>query len=258
MKPELVESFIKKCKITTDKEVCINNVCEKQHCECPNCGILNLKNKFGVWKHCNDCKMSWVGKQDGGSKKEQKYTCTFCGKYNYIQDFIKHLKKEHLKDHLFKSETESETPEEIESEVQTGSGHAQYYGKRSKITVRVPKNVKKWALYAFKLKKLGFEGAQETGWKRAKQLATKEYIPIEDLRYMRNWYARHVYTSYPGFKSWYDLGRPKDQKYHKKHAIQSWLTWGGNAGFRWVNSKRVIDLLNREYNKNYTKMKPIS
>ena len=48
---------------------------------------------------------------------------------------------------------------------------------------------------AFEIKKAGFKGATDTGWKRAKQLSTKSEISIEDLRYMRNWYARHVVTS---------------------------------------------------------------
>jgi hypothetical protein len=139
--------------------------------------------------------------------------------------------------------------------IKFGGGKTQYYGKRSSKMITVPANVKKWALYAFKLKKLGFQGARETGWKRAKQLATKNEIPIEDLRYMRNWYARHIYTSYPGFKKWVRVGRPKDTSWHKKHAIISWVTWGGDAGFRWVNSKKTINLLNKHFNKNYKVIK---
>lgn len=134
-------------------------------------------------------------------------------------------------------------------------GKPQFYGKKSKVMVKVPKNVKKWAMYAFKLKKLGFEGALETGWKRAKQLATQESIPIEDLRYMRNWYARHIYTSYPGFQEWIDVGKPlNDSKWHKRHAIQSWLTWGGNAGFKWINSDKTIKMLNEYFGKDYKKI----
>jgi hypothetical protein len=136
-----------------------------------------------------------------------------------------------------------------------GSVRSQYYGKRSAVMVHVPSNVKKWALYAFKLKKLGFKGATETGWRRARQLATKESIPIEDLRYMRAWYARHIFTSYPGYKRWLDQGRPKTKEWHNKHAIQSWLTWGGDAGFKWVNSTHVINLLNKHYNKDYKVIK---
>jgi hypothetical protein len=143
---------------------------------------------------------------------------------------------------------------------QTGGGEvrSQYYGKRSSIMVKVPVNVKKWAKYAFVLKKLGFKGATKTGWLRAKQLANKDYIPIEDFRYMRNWYARHRYTSYPGYKEWVDNGKPKDSSWFNKHAILSWITWGGNPGFKWVNSSKAIALLNKHYNKNYKKIKELN
>lgn len=141
--------------------------------------------------------------------------------------------------------------------IQFGKGRPQYFGKnsKSKKLVQVPQNVKKWALYAFKLKKLGFEGARETGWKRAKQLATQTHIPIEDLRYMRNWYARHIITSYPGFKQWLKQGRPKDRKWQRKRSIISWISWSGDAGFRWVNSQKVIKMLNSHFGTNYKQIK---
>jgi hypothetical protein len=135
------------------------------------------------------------------------------------------------------------------------SDRSQYYGRRSSVMVPVPKNVKKWAEQAFVLRKIGFKGATETGWRRAKQLATKEAIPIEDLRYMRNWYARHIITSYPTFKAWKREGKPESPTWFNKHGIISWMTWGGNAGFRWVNSQRVLDLLNRHYDKDYRKIR---
>ena len=140
---------------------------------------------------------------------------------------------------------------------QIGSGEqrSQYYGKHSSIMVHVPENVKKTALYSFKLKKLGFKGGLETGWKRAKQLATRESIPIEDLRYMRAWFARHVYTSYPTYKKWLNAGRPKDSSWHNKHGIIAWLIWAGDAAFKWVNSQANINLLNKHFNKNYKSIK---
>jgi hypothetical protein len=137
----------------------------------------------------------------------------------------------------------------------TGKIRSQYYGRRSKVMVKVPSNVKNVALYSFKLKKLGFGGGIETGWKRAKQLATRESIPIEDLKYMRAWFSRHLYASYPSYKQWKKAGRPKDSKWHHKHGIISWLIWGGDAAFKWVNSQKNINLLNRQYNKAYKPLK---
>lgn len=137
---------------------------------------------------------------------------------------------------------------------QIGSG-PQYYGKRSSVMVKVPENVKKTALYAFKLKKLGFRGGHETGWQRAKQLATKDSIPIEDVKYMRAWFARHIYASYPTYKIWKKAGRPKDSQWHNKNGVISWLIWGADSAFKWVNSQKNINLLNKHFNKNYKPMK---
>lgn len=136
----------------------------------------------------------------------------------------------------------------------TGLG-PQYYGKRSSIMIPVPKNVKKVAEYSFRLKELGFQGGIETGWKRARQLATKESIPIEDLRYMRNWFSRHIYTSFPSYDSWVKAGKPKTDEWKTKHGIIAVLIWGGEPALKWVNSKKVLKLLNNHYNKDY---KPIS
>lgn len=137
------------------------------------------------------------------------------------------------------------------SNVKFGGGKPQFYGKASVKRVKVPSSVKNWAKKAFELRKLGFKGATSTGWKRAKQLATKDSIPIEDFRYMRNWYARHIVTSYPTFKKWVDAGKPKTKEWHNKRGIISWVTWGANPGWNWVNRKSNVDMLNNHFNKNY-------
>lgn len=135
-------------------------------------------------------------------------------------------------------------------------GGAQFYGKKSDIMIPVPENVKKVALYSYKLKDLGFGGGIETGWKRARQLSTQKSIPIEDLRYMRNWFARHIYASYPSYKMWKKADKPlNDKKWHSKHGIISWYIWGGNAAFKWVNSQKNISLLNKQYGKSYEPIK---
>lgn len=135
-------------------------------------------------------------------------------------------------------------------------GGAQFYGRKSDIMITVPENVKKVALYSYKLKSLGFGGGMKTGWKRAHQLATQKSIPIEDLRYMRNWFARHVYASYPNYKKWVKAGKPLDEKkWHNKHGVISWYIWGGDPAFKWVNSQKNISLLNKEYGKSYESVK---
>lgn len=136
----------------------------------------------------------------------------------------------------------------------TGKVFSQYYGRKSSVMIPVPQNVRKWAKYAFKLRKLGFKGGLETGWKRAKQLSTKNSISIIDARYMFAWFKRHIYASYPSFKEWNSKGRPKTPFWHRKHGILSWVLWGANAGFNWINSKVVIGKLNKYFNKNYKKI----
>jgi hypothetical protein len=130
---------------------------------------------------------------------------------------------------------------------------SQFYGKRDRIMINVPADVRTEAGKSFGLQKIGFRGGTVTGWKRAKQLTTQSQIPIQDLRFMRNWYARHVYTSYPGFLSWKKRGSPKTKEWYNKRSIISWLIWGGDSGLKFVN--KYTQLLNKHYNKNY---KPIS
>ena len=124
----------------------------------------------------------------------------------------------------------------------------QFHGKQSSIMIKIPKQVSKTAANAFILRDQGFKGATETGWKRAKQLSTKTHVSIEDVRYIRNWYARHIFTSYPGYRLWIDNNRPP---WYKKRAILSWITWGGDAGLKWINSKRIISILNTHFDKKY-------
>lgn len=130
-------------------------------------------------------------------------------------------------------------------------GSPQYHGKKSSVMVSVPSQVKQTALYAFKLRKLGFQGGLETGWKRAKQLGTKDSISIQDIKYMRAWFTRHIITSYPSYKEWKEAGRPKTKEWHTKRGIIAWLIWGGSAAFRWINSERMTSKLNRYFGKEY-------
>ncbi len=131
--------------------------------------------------------------------------------------------------------------------VQFGSG--QFHGKRSSVMVKVPKDVASRAKKAFRLRELGFKGGIETGWKRAKQLATKKEISIQDLRYMRNWFARHYYTSRPVYIKWARAGKPETPEWFNKRGIIAWLIWGGDPALKWINSK--TNLLNKHFNKNY-------
>jgi hypothetical protein len=150
-----------------------------------------------------------------------------------------------------KAKRDKKNYKSIKFQYGSGTHFSQFYGKHSNIMIKVPENVKKTAQYAFKLKKLGFKGGLETGWKRAKQLSTKTSIPIQDLKYMRAWFARHFYTSYPSYKAWKNAGKQNTPEWHNKHGIIAWIIWGGSPAFKWVNSTKNINLLNKYYNKDY-------
>jgi hypothetical protein len=123
------------------------------------------------------------------------------------------------------------------------------------VRVRIPEKIRKTAFYAFKLKELGFNGGNIGAWNFAKKLVTKNYISIEDMRYMRNWFSGHLKISYPIYKKWYDIGRPKDSKWHTKNSIVLWVMRGGNHAFKWINSDKNIKLLNSHFNTDYKKLK---
>lgn len=183
----------------------------------------------------------------------KRRTCPYCNTIildNFNEHVIRHELKSPLKKRKF------QYFEFFNRQSGSGTHFSQYRGRKSKVMVKVPENVKKVAEYSFKLRKLGFKGGLETGWKRAKQLATKNEIPIQDLRFMRAWFARHIYTSYPSYKQWKKAGRPKNDTYwHNKRGIISWLIWGGTPALKWVNSQKNINLLNNYYpNKNYKKL----
>lgn len=204
-------------------------------------GNANTENEINAIKSFK--LMKEHSKQCKGSKCDivDKVECEFCDNNN-----------------CEKSNDEKTCQEKEKFNEQFGSGEirSQYYGRKSSVMVSVPETVKRTALYSFKLKKLGFKGGLETGWKRAKQLATKSEIPVQDVKYMRAWFARHVYTSYPTYKAWIKAGRPKDSKWYNKHGIIAWLIWSGDAAFKWVNSKKIINLLNKHYpGKDYKPIK---
>ena len=140
--------------------------------------------------------------------------------------------------------------------IQTGSA-PQFHGKKSKVMVKVPISVKNYMNgEAKKLKDSGFRGGIATGHKRAKQLTSKPEISIEDVRFIRNWFSRHIYISYPSYLKWKKSGKPYNDNYWKRiRGIYAIAIWGGEPAFRWINSSKIINLLNKHYNKNYKKIK---
>lgn len=83
----------------------------------------------------------------------------------------------------------------------------------------------------------GFRGSTSTGWERGQQLSRQRFIGPEDVREIRAWFARHRYTSYPGYVKWVRDGKPlvatADNRDSYRGAV-SWLLWGGDAMFSLV------------------------
>jgi hypothetical protein len=227
--------------------------------------VKNYKSKGGKYSGIKGKGLQRYYSQEGGKSNFEKaleyreYSRKFISpEYNekadlYINKIIKHSdnidKLMVYKDKLFKLPI-----------VQSGNGKSQFYGKKSKVMVKVPVSVKNATAVGYKLIDKGFKGGDKinkTGFKRLNQLATKNVIPIEDIRYIKAWFARHIYTSYPSYKNWVKNGRPlNDTYYHNKRGILAWYLWAGTPAFKWVNSHKIVNLLNKHYpNKNYKSIK---
>lgn len=130
----------------------------------------------------------------------------------------------------------------------------QFYGEKSNVMVKVPKQLAIEAKEGLRLRSLGYKGGVETGIKRAHQLLENQKIPIQDLAFMRNWYARHYYTSGPGFKKWIKSGK-NTQSFNKNElrGAVAILIWGGKSGYEWVYNKTNTNLLERYFNKKFSK-----
>lgn len=139
-----------------------------------------------------------------------------------------------------------------------GTTHDKYsYFRSSKFTkIPIPKCVKKEASIGNKLRKNGFGGGTETGWKRGLQLENQKYIDIDSLGVMRTWFARHGPdasnggTSYPSYMDWYENKVYKPNSKVDKDSYRgavSWLLWGGNAAYEWLKTKKIRNLLGEAF-----------
>lgn len=119
--------------------------------------------------------------------------------------------------------------------------------------VKILKGVKARAQQGKTLVGMGFKGGEALGIARATQLLAEDTIGLDDLRVIRNWYARHVITSRPSYIEWVNAGRPVSKEYKNKiRGAVAWLLWGGDEGLGWVN--KHTDLLNRVYETDYKKI----
>jgi len=103
---------------------------------------------------------------------------------------------------------------------------------------KIPQSVKNEALKGLEMHRRGFAGGTITGWSRAKQLSTCDSVSAKTIKTMKAWYARHTYTSYPGYKKWVNQGSPMNltkENRNKYRGAVAWLIWGGDPAKNWVN-----------------------
>lgn len=110
---------------------------------------------------------------------------------------------------------------------------------------RVPESVKSEARKGLQLRKSGFLGGTDTGWRRARQLIECESVSYQTIKIMKAWFARHGPdaknggTSYPGYRKWVSQGKPATPTNQNKSSFRgavAWLIWGGTPAMDWVKS----------------------
>ena len=116
-------------------------------------------------------------------------------------------------------------------------------------TFKIPESVKEEAKLGLILHDVGYNGGTDTGYNRAIQLQ-KDYIDIDTLRVIRNWFARHFYVSRSGYLKWIQDGKPTNYIAGRKNFYRgaiAWLIWGGDAAYNWIKSTEIQDALNKNY-----------
>ena len=116
-------------------------------------------------------------------------------------------------------------------------------------TYSVPQAVRDEAEISLLMHKNGYNGGTDTGYSRGEQLKNGT-VDLDTLRTMRNWFARHIYVSYPGYQKWVTDGRPTEMISGMKNSYRgavAWLLWGGDAAYNWIKSSEIQSLLNEHY-----------
>ena len=96
--------------------------------------------------------------------------------------------------------------------------------------MKIPKGAQKAARMALSLKAKGYRGMTDTGMRRARQLARGGELSEYDVKIMKAWYARHYFTSRPGYMKFKraNFDETKFNKSQLRGAI-SYLGWGGET-----------------------------
>ena len=126
-------------------------------------------------------------------------------------------------------------------------------GLRHGVEPKIPNDVRKAAKLGLNLISIGYLGGTKTGWDRGKQLSDDQTIDLGSLADMRTWFARHGPdasnggTSYPGYCKWLLDGMPLDGDPTIYRGAVSWLIWGGDPAYKWLKSKDIRKLIEKEF-----------
>ena len=97
----------------------------------------------------------------------------------------------------------------------------------------IPKSVQRNAIRSIRLMNKGYKGMMDTGKRRARQLARGGRLSKNDIKVMRAWFARHIKTSYPGWKKYKASGF--DESKFNKNELRGAVAWDGWGGLEMYN-----------------------
>lgn len=112
--------------------------------------------------------------------------------------------------------------------------------------MNIPFDARASAERALAWRQKGYKGGTSTGWKRARQLASKDTVSVQTLIQMRHWFARHGPdaknggTSYQGFVKFLKTGTVT-------RGAVAWELWGGDGAYTWLKNANVRKAMHNAY-----------
>lgn len=114
-----------------------------------------------------------------------------------------------------------------------GFAHHDEEEKKFEESFTPPSGVASAAKRGLELRKKFKRGGTEVGVARAVQLSNQKPVSADTIKRMRSYFARHEVDKKG--KDWNNAERPSNGKI-------AWLLWGGDAGQRWVNQKKFLNM----------------
>lgn len=100
------------------------------------------------------------------------------------------------------------------------------------IDLRPPLSVARNAERGLELRAKFRRGGTEVGARRARQLASREPVPVRDIVHIAAYFARHAVDKQSKSHVWGDLANPSA-------GYVAWLLWGGDEGEAWAKRMKA-------------------